>query len=135
MDRIDRLVSKMKPQERLLHEWQFALSRRLQQIMEERNLTQRELAKIARLTEPQVSAIVHLDANPTIGVLARIAALLDAELLEWTNTDVDRLSHADEIEDLPRAKVYKLESLPMNMMEYDSGIDFKGYPHLRSGTW
>lgn len=78
MDRIDRLVSKMKPQERLLHEWQFALSRRLQQIMEERNLTQRELAKIARLTEPQVSAIVHLDANPTIGVLARIAALLDA---------------------------------------------------------
>ena len=134
MDRIDRLVSKMKPQERLLHEWQFALSRRLQQIMEERNLTQRELAKIARLTEPQVSAIVHLDANPTIGVLARIAALLDAELLEWTNTDVNRLSNADEIEVLPRAKVYKLESLPMNMMEYDSVIDFKGYPHMQSGT-
>jgi transcriptional regulator with XRE-family HTH domain len=134
MDRIDRLVSKMKPQERLLHEWQFALSRRLQQIMEERNLTQREFAKIARLTEPQVSAIVHLDANPTIGVLARIAALLDAELLEWTNTDVNRLSNADEIEVLPRAKVYKLESLPMNMMEYDSVIDFKGYPHMQSGT-
>ena len=134
MDRIDRLVSKMKPQESLLHEWQFALSRRLQQIMEERNLTQRELAKIARLTEPQVSAIVHLDANPTIGVLARIAALLDAELLEWTNTDVNRLSNADEIEVLPRAKVYKLESLPMNMMEYDSVIDFKGYPHMQSGT-
>jgi len=135
MDRIDRLVSKMKPQERLLHEWQFALSRRLQQIMEERNLTQRELAKIAKLTEPQVSALVHLDANPTIGVLARISALLDAELLEWRNSDVNRSSQTADIEKPRRANVYRLESFPMNLTGYDSGIDFKGYSNMRSGTW
>lgn len=87
MDRIERLLAKMKPQERVFHEWQFALSRRLQQIMEERNMTQRELAKVAQLTEPQVSALIHLEANPTLGTLARVSALLDAELLEWKNTD------------------------------------------------
>jgi|LakMenEpi03Aug12_release.lakeMendotaPanAssembly.Ray.scaffolds.fasta_scaffold339766_3 transcriptional regulator with XRE-family HTH domain len=89
MSRIDRLLAKMPPEERLLHEWQFALSRRLQQIMEEQNITQKELARRSRLTEPQVSALIRLEANPTLGVLARIAALLKTDVLVWINSDLE----------------------------------------------
>ena len=87
MDRIERLREAMTPQERTLQEWQFALSRRLQQIMDEQDISQKELARRAGLTEPQVTAMIHMEANPTLGLLARIAALLDAELLTWINSD------------------------------------------------
>lgn len=70
-----------------LHTWQFMLAQRILQIMEEKELTQREFAKLARLTEAQVSALVHAGANPTLSVLARISAMLGSELLEWINTD------------------------------------------------
>ncbi|MBU3679910.1 MAG: helix-turn-helix transcriptional regulator [Candidatus Kapabacteria bacterium] len=105
MERIDQLVSKMQPHERMFHEWQFALSRRLQQIMEERNLTQRELARISQLTEPQVSAIIHLDANPTLAVLARISALLNADLFEWINSDLHVKSGSNDVIEPPHVSV------------------------------
>lgn len=87
MDTIERLARRMKPEERRFHEWQFSLARRIAQVLEERNLSQREFARLARLTDAQVSALLHVGANPTLSVLARISALLDTDLLTWTNSD------------------------------------------------
>jgi|LakMenEpi03Aug12_release.lakeMendotaPanAssembly.Ray.scaffolds.fasta_scaffold857420_1 transcriptional regulator with XRE-family HTH domain len=85
---VRRLAATMSKEEQLAQDWQFALARRVAQILEQRSMTQREFAQRARLTDAQVSAILHGGANPTLGVLARIAALLDVEILTWVNSDV-----------------------------------------------
>lgn len=87
MNIVQRLSSKLSPEERLYHDWQFDLARRISQVMDERQLTQREFAKRARLTEAQVSALLHCGANPTLSMLARISALVNCELLHWKNSD------------------------------------------------
>lgn len=86
---IERLASKLSPEERKYHDWQFDLARRISQILEERNMTQREFARQTRLTEAQVSALLHCGANPTLSMLARISALLESELLTWINNDLE----------------------------------------------
>jgi transcriptional regulator with XRE-family HTH domain len=89
MSIIKQLASQLSPEESLYHDWQYELARRISQIIEERNITQREFAKRARLTEAQVSALLHCGANPTLSMLARISALLDSELLTWSDSDAD----------------------------------------------
>ncbi len=89
MSIIEELASRLSPEEALYFDWQYALARRIAQILEERGITQREFAKRARLTEAQVSALLHCSANPTLSMLARISALLDTELLTWNNCDVE----------------------------------------------
>lgn len=87
MSTLRRLLEQQSPEDALFQQWQFALSNRLLQIMEERGLSQRDIALRARLTPAQVSALVHQGANPTLSVLARVAALLDTDLLQWEDAD------------------------------------------------
>ena len=88
MSTLQRLLEEQRPEDALFQQWQFALSNRLLQIMEERGLNQRDIALRARLTPAQVSAFMHQGANPTLSVLARISALLDADILQWVDNDV-----------------------------------------------
>lgn len=87
MNMIQNILDRQTKEEKLTYEWQFALARRIVQILEEKQITQREFARRARLTEAQVSAMLHADANPTLAVLARISALLETDLLTWVNTN------------------------------------------------
>lgn len=87
MSKIHRLLHQTAPDDRRFHDWQFALSRRLLQILEAKGMTQQEFAKRAHLTDAQVSAFVHAGGNPSLRTLARISALLDVELFTWTNSD------------------------------------------------
>lgn len=87
MSTLQRLLEQQSPEDALFQQWQFALANRLLQIMEEHGLSQRDIAVRARLTPAQVSAFVHQGANPTLSVLARVAALLDTDILEWVDAD------------------------------------------------
>jgi len=87
MSKIQQLLHQTAPEDRLFHDWQFAFSRRLLQILEAKGITQQEFAKRAHLTDAQVSSFVHAGGNPSLRTLARISALLDVELFSWTNSD------------------------------------------------
>lgn len=94
MSTIRRLLADTSAPDRLFYAWQFALAQRMLQIMEERGLTQREFARLAQLTEAQVSALVHVEANPTLSMLARIQANIGADLLSWIGDDPAPATHA-----------------------------------------
>lgn len=87
MSRIETLLAQIKPEDRKFYDWQFALAQRIAQIMEEKGLNQRDFAKRARLTEAQVSALLHVGANPNLSTLARISALLESDVLTWALAD------------------------------------------------
>ena len=109
MSIIEQLASRLSPEEALYYDWQYDLARRISQILEERDITQREFAKRARLTEAQVSALMHCGANPTLSMLARISALLESELLTWVNSDLQAKSGSTaENADVQGAAVYHL---------------------------
>ncbi|HLO99602.1 MAG TPA: helix-turn-helix transcriptional regulator [Fimbriimonas sp.] len=110
MNKIDELLEQLEPEKRLFYDWQFALAQRLVQIMDEHDLSQRELARKTRLTEAQVSAFIHGGANPNLSTLARISALLDAELLKWKNTDLEAMSSSTQrVVDNAEAAIYQLD--------------------------
>lgn len=79
-------MAQIKPEDRQFYNWQFALAQRIAQIMEAQVLNHREFAKRARLTEAQISALLHVCANPNLSTLSRISALFDAELITWMKT-------------------------------------------------
>lgn len=87
---LEHQPSTLSTEERLYHDWQYDLARRISQILAERGMTQRELAKRARLTEAQVSALMHCAANPTLAMLARISVALERDVLLWIDADVDQ---------------------------------------------
>jgi transcriptional regulator with XRE-family HTH domain len=110
MSRLDSLLTQIKPEDRQFYNWQFALAQCIAQIMESKGLNQREFAKRARLTEAQVSALLHVDANPSLSLLARISALLEVDLLTWKRNEVS--AHDDAGKDdcsVARAAVYRME--------------------------
>ncbi len=81
MNIIDRLLTEQPKDDALLQEWQFQISKWILNVMDERGMTQRDVARVAKMTEPQISALIHCDTNATLATLARLSALLDKELL------------------------------------------------------
>jgi len=81
MNIIDRLLAEQPKEDALLQEWQFQISKWILNVMEERRMTQRDIARIVRMTEPQISALIHCDTNATLATLARLSALLGVELM------------------------------------------------------
>jgi len=85
---IKEKVEHIPAETRTYHRWQFSLSRRLCQIMEERKISQPEFAKLVGISEEELDDLIHFCADPPLSLMARIAALSNAELLSWVNTDV-----------------------------------------------
>jgi hypothetical protein len=56
--------------------------------MEERKISQPEFAKLVGISEEELDDLIHFCADPPLSLMARIAALSNAELLSWVNTDV-----------------------------------------------
>lgn len=133
MSIIEQLAARLSPEDALYYDWQYELARRISQILEECGITQREFAKRARLTEAQVSALLHCGANPTLGMLARISALLESELLTWKNSDLDAKSDAPVSETRAKlATVYPLTSgnvLPATDASTETTSATSGYPY------
>lgn len=81
-------LAQIPVENRVFYEWQFALSRRLCQIMEAGNITQSALAEMVGLTQEELDDLIHFCADPSLSTMARIAALSHSEILTWVNTDV-----------------------------------------------
>lgn len=56
-----------------------AVALRLVSYRAERGLTQRELAKLLKMTQPQVARLERGDVNPTLETLMRLAGALEIE--------------------------------------------------------
>lgn len=109
---LEKIAAETPPEDSLFWSWQFELARRIAQVLEESGMNQREFGEAANLTEAQVSALLHSASNPTLSILARIAARVPAELLNWVNTDA-----------VPKAAtVYQLsgEQILKDSTDYDS---------------
>lgn len=87
MINIKEAIEKLPAEDNLTFAWQFALSRRLCQIMEAGNISQPEFAKLVGITEEELDDLLHFCADPPLSVLARIQALSKSDLLTWVNTD------------------------------------------------
>ena len=83
----DRLAE-IPIEKRTFYEWQFALSRRICQIMEADNLSQPEFAQRVGITEQELDDLIHMCADPSLSMLARISALSKSELMTWVNADL-----------------------------------------------
>lgn len=95
MNIIDRLLAEQPKEDALLQEWQFQISKWILNVMDERGMTQRDVARVAKMTEPQISALIHCDTNATLATLARLSALLDEEL--WSIAKPSLRSLADSL--------------------------------------
>lgn len=87
MHTIAERLAEIPTEKRTLYEWQFALSRRLCQIMEASNLSQPELAQCLGITDQELDDLIHMCADPSLSMLARISAQSKSELMTWVNAD------------------------------------------------
>lgn len=116
MDIFEELLKSTAPDNKLFWEWQFYLARRIVQEMEQRNLSQRDVAKLTQLTEAQVSTILHSSSNPRLSTLARIATGLSINLLTWENKRM--------VQSEPQARVHQLdEYVPYDMEPTEAMTD------------
>jgi transcriptional regulator with XRE-family HTH domain len=75
---------------RLLSEYKFTLSDRLEKAMEDKGLKQCELANLAQKAESVISHILAADKNLTLRTIAEISAALGIDLLRIAHFSVQR---------------------------------------------
>src|SRR5678815_2647262 len=123
-----------------------ALSRNIaanvRQLRQSRNLTQDQLARLSGVPRPTWSNLESGMANPTVSVLARVAAALQVpfeELISPPRAQA-RLYNASSIPKTERGRVIirkllpdQLHGLELDRMELPPGAQMTGVPH-RLGT-
>lgn len=88
MHLLERISNQIVPADLVFYDWQLALSTRLQQIMESKNVNEKEFAEMIGVTDEELDDLLHFCANPPLSLLARISALTQADLLTWGNSDI-----------------------------------------------
>jgi transcriptional regulator with XRE-family HTH domain len=114
----------------------------IRQLRQSRNLTQEQLAKVSGVPRPTWSNLESGMANPTVSVLARVAAALQVPLEELVSPPKAqaRLYKASAIPTKERGRVIirkllpdQLHGLELDRMEMPPGAQMTGIPH-RLGT-
>jgi hypothetical protein len=88
MSIVNQYIDNLPMDERVFFDWQFSLSTRLCQIMEERKISKQEFAQLVNISEAELDDLIHFCADPPLSLMARIAAFSNAEILKWVDTDV-----------------------------------------------
>ncbi len=118
------------------------LAQNIRQLRQARNLTQEQLARLSEVPRPTWSNLESGAANPTIAVLARVAAALQVPVEELISPPKAqaRLYPADSIPRKQRGGVLirkllpdYLQGLELDRMELPPGSNMTGVPH-RLGT-
>lgn len=118
------------------------LAQNIRQLRQARNLTQEQLARLSEVPRPTWSNLESGAANPTIAVLARVAAALQVPVEELISPPKAqaRLYPADSIPRKQRGGVLirkllpdYLQGLELDRMELPPGSSMTGVPH-RLGT-
>lgn len=63
-------------------DWSFAIAEKLDSLLKERGLTQKQFAKMTGKTEPEITRWLSGTHNFTLRTLAKISAALDVDILQ-----------------------------------------------------
>ena len=85
---LEKISAQIAPADLVFYDWQLALSARLYQIMEAKNVNQQDFAILIGVSDEDLDDMLHFCADPPLSVLARIAAVTQSDLLSWTNNDM-----------------------------------------------
>src|SRR5215813_2982883 len=118
------------------------IAQNLRQLRQSRNLTQEQLARLSGVPRPTWSNLESGTANPTVAVLAKVAAALQVPVEELISPPKAQARHyrADSIPQKQRSGVMirkllpdHLQGLELDRMELAPGAQMIGIPH-RLGT-
>lgn len=118
------------------------IAQNIRQLRQSRNLTQQQLARHSGVPRPTWSNLESGTANPTVSVLAKVAAALQVSVEELISPPkaLARLYRADSIPQKQRGGVLirkllpdHLQGLELDRMELPPGSQMTGVPH-RLGT-
>lgn len=118
------------------------IAENIRQLRQSRNLTQEQLARLSGVPRPTWSNLESGTANPTVQVLAKVAAALQVPVEELINPPKAqaKLYRADTIPKKQRGGVMirkllpdHLQGLELDRMELPPGAHMVGVPH-RVGT-
>jgi transcriptional regulator with XRE-family HTH domain len=115
------------------------IAQNLRQLRQSRNLTQEQLARLSGVPRPTWSNLESGAANPTVSVLAKVAAALQVPVEELISPPKAqaKLYRADSIPRKQRGGVLirkllpdYLQGLELDRMELPPGSQMAGNPHL-----
>ncbi len=118
------------------------IAQNIRQLRQSRNLTQEQLARLSDVPRPTWSNLESGTANPTVVVLAKVAAALQVPVEELISPPRALVKHyrADSIPRKQRGGVHirkllpdHLQGLELDRMELPPGSQMTGIPH-RLGT-
>jgi len=118
------------------------LAQNIRQLRQSRSLTQEQLSRLSGVPRPTWSNLESGTANPTVAVLAKVAAALQVPVEELISPPkaLARLYQADSIPKQRRGSVLirkllpdHLQGLELDRMELPPGSSMVGVPH-RMGT-
>jgi transcriptional regulator with XRE-family HTH domain len=118
------------------------LAQNIRQLRQNRSLTQEELSRLSGVPRPTWSNLESGTANPTVAVLAKVAAALQVPVEELISPPkaLARFYQADSIPRQRRGSVLvrkllpdHLQGLELDRMELPPGSSMVGIPH-RMGT-
>ncbi|MGH9838718.1 MAG: helix-turn-helix domain-containing protein [Blastocatellia bacterium] len=118
------------------------IAQNIRQLRQSRNLTQEQLARLSDVPRPTWSNLESGTANPTVVVLAKVAAALQVPVEELISSPKAQAKHyrADSIPRKQRGGVHirkllpdHLQGLELDRMELPPGSQMTGIPH-RLGT-
>src|SRR5262245_16890017 len=114
------------------------IAQNLRQLRQSRNLTQEQLARLSGVPRPTWSNLESGAANPTVAVLAKVAAALQVPVEELISPPKAqaKLYRADSIPRKQRGGVHirkllpdYLQGLELDRMELPPGSQMTGIPH------
>lgn len=88
MSLVTQMIAEIPADERRFYEWQFSLSIRILQIIEEYNISESDFAHMVNISEEELDDLIHMCSDPPLSVIARIEALSKCKVLTWVNADV-----------------------------------------------
>lgn len=118
------------------------IAQNIKQLRQSRNMTQEQLSRASGVPRPTWSNLESGIANPTVAVLAKVAAALQVSVEELISPPkaAARLYRADQIPKQRRGSVLirkllpdHLRGLELDRMELPPGAQMTGVPH-RTGT-
>ena len=78
---MDEIRSTISPEMKLQMEMSVAIANRIYEILEDKGMTQKELAKLLGKTETEVSRWLSGTHNLTLSTICKISAALDEEVV------------------------------------------------------
>ena len=78
---MDEIRSTISPEMKLQMEMSVAIANRIYEILEDKGMTQKELARLLGKTETEVSRWLSGTHNLTLSTICKIAAALDEEVV------------------------------------------------------